>query len=318
MGTRLGLSEMMSLITSRLSSLVPFSTCAVFLYTESTDQLRCRFATGTDSELLLALTLAGGQGLNGWAARNRRPLVNAPPNVDLEAGNSSRSTKLQSALICPLVLDERLIGTLALYHAEPGFYREDHGRLLERVCEQAAAVIHNSVIFERTQEDSLTDALTGLPNTRALFQYLNRELARASRLRVEFSMVVMDLNDFKLINDTYGHHVGDTALRAVSNVLRAAIRPYDMCVRYAGDEFVVVLTDCGRGQAESKRVELEDAVRRISIEPRPGERLSLSISAGAAVFPHDGASYDALLDTADSRMYGEKRARKAAARTKPT
>ena len=94
MGTRLGLSEMMSLITSRLSSLVPFSTCAVFLYRESTDQLRCRFATGTDSELLLALTLAGGQGLNGWAARNRRPLVNARPNVDLEAGNSSRSTKL--------------------------------------------------------------------------------------------------------------------------------------------------------------------------------------------------------------------------------
>ena len=88
-----------------------------------------------------------------------------------------------------------------------------------------------------------------------------------------------------------------------------------MCVRYAGDEFVVVLTDCGRGQAESKRLELEDAVRRISLEPRPGERLSLSISAGTAVFPHDGESYDTLLDTADSRMYGDKRAHKAASKT---
>ena len=222
---------------------------------------------------------------------------------------------LQSALICPLNLDGRLIGTLALYHAEPSFYSENHRRLLERVCEQAAAVIHNSVVFERTQEDSLTDALTGLPNTRALFQYLNRELARASRLRIEFSMVVIDLDDFKHINDTYGHHVGDTALRAVSIVLRGAIRPYDMCVRYAGDEFVVVLTDCGRGQAESKRVELEEAVRRIALEPRPGERLSLSISAGAAVFPHDGESHDALLDAADSRMYGDKRAHKAASKT---
>ena len=315
MGTRLGLSEMMSLITSRLSPVVPFSTCAVFLYSESTDHLRCRFAIGTDAELLQALTLVGGQGLNGWVARNRRPLVNARPSVDLEAGNSTQSTVLQSALVCPLVLDGHLIGTLALYHTEARFYREDHRRLLERVCEQASAVIHNSVIFERTQEDSLTDALTGLPNTRALFQHLNRELARASRLQVEFSMVVIDLNDFKRVNDTYGHHVGDTALRAVSRVLRAAIRPYDMCVRYAGDEFVVVLTDCGRGQGESKRLELEEAVRRISLEPRPGERLSLSISAGTAVFPHDGESYDTLLDTADSRMYGDKRAHKAASKT---
>ncbi len=315
MGTRLGLAEMMSLITSKLSSLVPFSSCAVFIYSESTDQVRCRFATGRDAELLQTLTLDSGQGLNGWAARNRRPLVNARPSVDLEAGGSTQSTVLQSALICPLNLDGRLIGTLALYHAEPSFYSEDHRRLLERVCEQAAAVIHNSVVFERTQEDSLTDALTGLPNTRALFQYLNRELARASRLRIECSMVVIDLDDFKHINDTYGHHVGDTALRAVSMVLRGAIRPYDMCVRYAGDEFVVVLTDCGRGQAESKRVELEEAVRRIALEPRPGERLSLSISAGAAVFPHDGESHDALLDAADSRMYGDKRARKAASKT---
>ena len=98
-------------------------------------------------------------------------------------------------------------------------------------------------------------------------------------------MIVMDLNDFKHINDTYGHHVGDTALRAASTALRTAIRPYDICVRYAGDEFVVVLTDCGRGQADSKRVELEDAAGRIVLEPRPGDRLSLSISAGAAVPP---------------------------------
>ncbi|MDA1183721.1 MAG: GGDEF domain-containing protein [Acidobacteria bacterium] len=144
---------------------------------------------------------------------------------------------------------------------------------------------------------------------------MSRELARASRLQIEFSTIVADLDDFKLINDTYGHHVGDTALRTVAAVIRDVIRPYDLCVRYAGDEFVVVLTDCGRGQAESKRLELEEAVRSIAFEPRPGDRLPLSISAGAAVFPHDGRAYDALLDAADSRMYAEKRARKAAGST---
>ena len=310
MGTRLGLSDMMSLISSKLSSLVPFSSCALFLYSKSTELLHCRFATGTDSELMRRLVLPIGQGLNGWVARNRRPLVNARPSADLEAMGLDAPTVLQSALVCPLNLDQQLIGTLAMYHTEPGFYRENHRRLLDRVCGQAAAVIHNSVVFEQTQEDSLTDLLTGLPNTRSLFQHLTRELARAARLQVEVSLVVMDLDDFKAINDTYGHHVGDAALREVSTVLRDGIRPYDVCVRYAGDEFVVVLTDCGRGQAESKRAELEAAVGRIALDVRPGDRLSLSISAGAAVFPHDGETHEALLASADSRMYDDKRARK--------
>jgi diguanylate cyclase (GGDEF)-like protein/putative nucleotidyltransferase with HDIG domain len=316
MGTRLGLSDMMSLISSKLSHLVPFSSCALFLYSESTDQLRCRFATGTDSALLQRLVLPGGQGLNGWVARNRRPLVNARPSADLEAIGLDTPTVLQSALVCPLTLDGLVIGTLAMYHTDPGFYREDHRRLLDRVCEQAAAVIHNSIVFEQTQEDSLTDPLTRLPNTRSLFQHLTRELARASRLQIEVSVVVIDLDDFKVINDTYGHHVGDTALPAVSTVLRGAIRPYDMCVRYAGDEFVVVLTDCGRGQAESKRTELEVAVAGIALDAHQGGRLSLSISAGAAVFPHDGDTCEALLACADGRMYSNKRAHKtdAAAR----
>ena len=310
MGTRLGLSDMMSLISSKLSHLVPFSSCALFLYSESTDHLHCRFATGTDSELMRQLSLRSGQGLNGWVARNRRPLVNARPSVDLEAMGSNAPTVLQSALVCPLILGERLIGTLAVYHTEPSFYREDHGRLLDRVCEQAAAVIHNAIVFEQTQEDSLTDLLTGLPNRRSLFQHLTRELARASRLQEKVSLVVMDLNDFKDINDTYGHQIGDNALREVARVLRGAIRPYDVCVRYAGDEFIVVLSECGREEAEHKRVELQDAVGHMTLEARPGDRLPLSISAGAAVYPHDGDTYEALLTKADSRMYIDKSARK--------
>ena len=311
MGTKLGLSDMMSLVSSRLSHLVPFSACALFLYSESTDQLHCRFAAGTDSELMQRLVLPSGQGLNGWVARNRRSLVNARPSADLEAIGVDTPTVLQSALACPLTLDQRVIGTLALYHTEPSFYREDHRRLLDRVCEQAAAVIRNSVIFEQTQEDSLTDPLTGLPNTRSLFQHLTRELARASRLQIEVSLIVMDLNNFKSINDTYGHQAGDAALREVSTVLRGAVRPYDMCVRYAGDEFVVVLTDCGRGQAEIKRAELEAAVGHIALDVHPGGQLTLSLCTGAAVFPHDGETYETLLATADGRMYTNKRVRKA-------
>jgi diguanylate cyclase (GGDEF)-like protein/putative nucleotidyltransferase with HDIG domain len=310
MGTTLGVSETMAHISSKLSGLVPFSACALFLYDDDAEMLYCRFATGTDSELIQQLALKNGSGLSGWVARNRRPLVNARPSADLEAAGSDLRTALQSALVCPLLYSDNFIGTLAVYHTTPGFYRDDHRRLLDRVCEQAAAVIHNAVVFEQTQEASLTDPLTGLPNTRFMIMHLTRELARARRLASEVSLIVMDLNDFKDINDTYGHHVGDQALREVSKALRTVIRPYDVCVRYAGDEFIVVLAGCGREEAEHKRAELQHSVDAIIFEAAPDKVVPLSLSAGAAVFPHDGDTYEALLAQADSRMYSDKSARK--------
>src|SRR4029078_4874660 len=137
---------------------------------------------------------------------------------------------------------------------------DDHRRLLDRISEQAAAVIYNSMVFQQTQEGSLTEPLTGLPNTRFMFMHLTRELARAERLKSEVSLLVMDLDNFKDINDTFGHHVGDRALRDVAAVLRTGIRPYDICVRYAGDEFIVVLSGCNAEEAERERLALQTAL----------------------------------------------------------
>jgi len=311
MGSSLGVSDTMALISSKLSNIVPFSCCALFLYSDETETLRCRFATGVESETIQQLTIRNGHGLTGWVARNRRPLVNARPSADFEAaGMPSDRTSLHSALVCPLVFNERFIGTISVYHTESSIYTDDHRRLLDRISEQAAAVIYNSIVFEQTQEDSLTDPLTALPNTRFMFMHLTRELARAERLKSEVSLLVMDLDSFKDINDTFGHHIGDRALREVAGVLRAAIRPYDICVRYAGDEFIVVLSGCGGEEAERKRLELQRAVDALQFEPRPGKLLPLAISVGAAVFPHDGDSYETLLATADSRMYRDKTRRK--------
>ena len=311
MGSSLGVSDTMALISSKLSNIVPFSCCALFLYNDDTETLRCRFATGVESDTIQQLTIRNGHGLTGWVARNRRPLVNARPSADLEAaGQPSDRTTLHSALVCPLLFNERFIGTISVYHTEPSVYTDDHRRLLDRISEQAAAVIYNSMVFEQTQEDSLTDPLTGLPNTRSMFMHLTRELARAERLKSEVSLLVMDLDNFKEINDTFGHHVGDRALRDIATVLRAGIRPYDVCVRYAGDEFIVVLAGCGADEAERKRLELQRAVDGLQFEARPGQMLPLAISVGAAVFPHDGNTYETLLATADSRMYRDKTRRK--------
>jgi diguanylate cyclase (GGDEF)-like protein len=283
----------------------------LFLLEEETDLLRCAFATGVEAEVINNMAVRSGQGLTGWVARNRRSLVNARPSADFEAaGFTARPTALQSALVAPLVFNDRFIGTLAVYHSIADFYTDDHRRLLDRVSEQAAAVIHNSIVFEQTQEDSLTDPLTGLPNTRFMFMHLTRELARAERLKSEVALLVMDLDKFKDINDSHGHHIGDRALREVAAVLRNAIRPYDVCVRYAGDEFIVVLSGCGQEEAERKRIELQQAVDVVQFEARPGRRVPLALSVGAAIFPHDGHTYEALLATADSRMYRDKSRRK--------
>jgi diguanylate cyclase (GGDEF)-like protein len=311
MGTSLDVSDTMALIAAKLSNLVPFSCAALFLHHEDTDTLRCRFAIGTDAELIQSLAVRTGDGLTGWVGRNRRPLLNARPSADIEAAGLSAETSLQSALVCPLLFNEQFIGTLSVYHVEPAFYRDDHRRLLDRVSEQAAAVINNSIVFEQTRDDSLTDPLTGLPNTRFLYMHLTRELARAGRLHAGVSVMVMDLDDFKDINDSHGHHVGDRALCEVARALQAAIRPYDICVRYAGDEFIIVLPGCSSEEAEQKRRELQNLMDSASFEARPGSPMRFRISAGCATHPDDGDSYEELMSVADHRMYQDKAGRKA-------
>jgi diguanylate cyclase (GGDEF)-like protein/putative nucleotidyltransferase with HDIG domain len=310
MGTSLGVADTMALISSKLSKIVSWSGCALFLHQPENDGLKCRFAAGLDAPKLLNVSLKAGHGLSGWVARNKRTLINGNPRVTFEAAGLSQDIALNSAIVCPLQYNDTFIGCLALYHVEANHYTEDHRRLLERIAEQAGAVIHNSIVFEQTQEDSLTDPLTGLPNRRSMFVHLSRELARAERLKSEVALIVMDVDGFKAINDTYGHNVGDHALREVASALQGALRPYDLCVRYAGDEFIVVLADCTREQADIKRRELQTRIGEIQLDVRAGKRLRLAVSAGASVFPADGASYETLLADADQRMYRDKAARR--------
>jgi diguanylate cyclase (GGDEF)-like protein len=310
-GSSLGVADTMSLVAGKLTALVPFSCCALFVNDENGGGIRCGFAAGVDADEFKKIALDSGEGLAGWVIRNRRIILNGRPNADFEAaGLSARTAGLHSALVCPLVSNERVVGALALYHGDADFYSDDHRRLLERISGQAAAAIANSIVFEQTREASLSDPLTGLPNTRYMLAHLSRELARAERQGDEVGILVLDLDDFKQINDTYGHHVGDLALREVARVLRDTIRPYDVCVRYAGDEFIIVLSNCGFAEASAKSTELQNAVANMAFEAAPGQEAPVSLSIGAAVFPGDGETYEALLATADGRMYRDKKARK--------
>ena len=207
--------------------MVPFASCALFFYDANTETFACRFATGVDAELLRPLVIGQGRGVVGWVGANRRPLLNARPSADFEAAGMPCETTLACELVCPLAVRDRLVGALAVYATGTTAFSEDHRRLLDRVSEQAAGVISNAVVFEQAKHDSLTDPLTGLPNARFMFAHLAREFARAARLKLEVSVLVIDLDAFKSINDRFGHPVGDRALRDVARAMRGAIRPYD-------------------------------------------------------------------------------------------
>ena len=306
MGRSMSLTETMTLISAKLSALVPFSTCALFVRRGDED-LRCRFSIGLHADLLENASIAEGNGLSGWVARHRRPLVNGLPNVEFSAaGAFPADFQLQSALVCPLTVADAVIGTIVVFHHDRESYTEDHRRVLDQVADQAASVVHNTLVFERTQEQAFKDGLTGLANPRALQFQVARELGRARRTSSQFSLILLDLDDFKIINDDYGHLAGDRALQEVARVLQETTRPYDACIRYGGDEFVVLLSSCSRPEAEERRRRLQEAVAAISLRAEDGREIALRVSAGASIFPEDGETYERLLARADRRMYRNK------------
>ena len=213
---------------------------------------------------------------------------------------------LQSALICPLAVGDEVIGTIAVYHEGVSWYTEDHRRVLDQVAHQAASVVHNALVFEHSQEQALKDGLTGLANQRALQFQAAREIARARRTADPFSIALLDLDDFKVINDEYGHLAGDRALQEVARVLQQSTRSYDTCIRYGGDEFVILLPSCDRREADDRCRDLQRAVAELSLRSPDGRDIPLRVSAGASVFPEDGDTYERLLVRADRRMYRNK------------
>src|SRR5690606_16416481 len=254
---------------------------------------------------LLQMRVRVGEGLSGWVALHRETFVGTSPDVKFGSAGLDAPVSTRSAIVCPLEMGGRFIGSLALFHTEPELYTDDHRRLLSRVAEQAAAVVSNAMVFEEAQEASLTDPLTGLPNRRSLAARLQSEVARAQRQGEPLAVIAIDLDRFKQVNDTYGHGAGDRVLRAVAAALSRGLRSSDLCVRCGGDEFIAVLTNCGEADAEAKRRELQRAIESIVVSIG-NEEVTVGISAGAAVYPDDGVTSEELLAAADRRMYEDK------------
>jgi diguanylate cyclase (GGDEF)-like protein/putative nucleotidyltransferase with HDIG domain len=305
MGTSLGVSDTMRLIAGKLGNLVPFSCVALYLCNETSETLRCHFASGVDADVIQQVAVSDGEGAVGWVARNRRPVVNARPSADLEAAGLATVTALQSALVCPLLFNDQLIGTLCVYHTEPHFYRDDHRRLLDRVSDQAGAVIKNSMLFEQALRDSLTDHLTGLANRQFLSEHLAREVARAERLMSTLSVIALDIDGLKQINEAFGSREGDHWLREIARVLCQDTKSSALCGRWFSDKFVVVQTGLGAEEAHGTATLLTTHVQRAGRLAEVG-RSRVTITTGIATYPADADNWQSLVDLALRRTRANK------------
>ncbi|HKP86296.1 MAG TPA: diguanylate cyclase [Blastocatellia bacterium] len=308
LGSTLKLSEVLPIVGTKLENIANFTTLVIYL--SEGNFLRASYVSGKNAEALKSLEMAVGEGGTGWVAQHQQVLIGGSPLADLERPLGHLAAGYRSTAIFPLLHDDALVGALALYSEEDRGYSTDETRLLETISCHTATAIYNALAFERTQESALTDNLTGLPNSRYMYSFFDQERSRAERHGYQLVLMMMDLDGFKKVNDTYGHHVGDEILRRVAHLARSQVRSGDILIRYAGDEFVAVLHRATPEVVLDLKTRLQESVDDLVCEVRPGRVARVGISIGHATYGQDGTAIDELMEVADQRMYEDKLARK--------
>jgi diguanylate cyclase (GGDEF)-like protein/putative nucleotidyltransferase with HDIG domain len=304
LGNSLSLGETLSVLSIRLRKMVPYDSMAVFLLKEN--RLIPELVSGDNFRLLSSLNIAFGEGLCGWVAEKRKPLINGNPEA--EAGYVSDPTKfttLRSTLAVPLEGLNGVVGVLAMYRADLDAFSADHLRILLAVSSKIALSVENALKYQQAEDSATTDYLTGLPNARSLFVHLSRELARCRRTGTALAVMVCDLDNFKQINDLYGHLEGDNLLKDFALHLKEACRGYDYVARMGGDEFVIVAPGLSPEAASEKAGRLNQLA--IEAGQKIAGRTLVALSVGTAFCPEDSFDVERLLAEADRRMYSMKK-----------
>jgi len=300
LGNSLSLDDTLSVLAARLKRLVPYDSIAIYVRREG--KLIPEHVSGDNFRLFGSLQIPLGEGLSGWVADNRKPIINGNPSVEPGYLNDpSKFSTLRSALAVPLEGLSGVVGVLTLYRSDKDAFTKDHLRVLLAISSKVAMSIENAVKYQQAESSATLDYLTQLPNARSLFLHLDHEVSRCKRTDSSVAVMVCDLDGFKQINDRFGHLEGNRLLHLFAQRLKETCREYDYVARMGGDEFVIVAPGLKPDNALQKvEVAIEIATR--SGREVCGEDV-ISLSAGLAVYPDDGEDPEELLAEADRRMY---------------
>ncbi len=223
-----------------------------------------------------------------------------------EAMQSGIAPPRQRLILVPVRWQGQLLGVMGLMRQEGAFSYEDRA-LVESVALEAGAALQNARMYSEAAHRADRDSVTDLLNHRAVQEQMTATLSRCKRTGGVFSIVMMDLNNFKFFNDTYGHPVGDDVLRTVARGLRESCRGSDILGRYGGDEFIVLLPDTDSGGTLDVCARIKATLDSKHFEPVPGTRLPIATAFGWAAYPGDGENIMDLLSAADANLYNHKR-----------
>ncbi len=299
----LDLDEILTLLSERIRDLVPFDTSVIYLLDKSGEFATAAYVDGRNKVTLARNRVRPGEGVTGEVLSTSKPSGNADPRLDFEFCQSELVDEYVAMASIPLLADEKLIGAISLYSSQIPEYQDEHLRLLETVARIAADAICKSLEHAVTQNYALTDPLTGLPNTRSLQMHFEKELKRAGRSDGSFQLLVLDLDGFKSVNDTFGHKVGDAMLTQIAAVIKDQLREYDFLARYGGDEFIAIVPDTDSTDVLELARRIEDAVHSFSLPVGDNGTAHVGVSIGTACYPIHGETFDQVVTSADKAMY---------------
>jgi diguanylate cyclase (GGDEF)-like protein len=302
----LDLDSILQTIMDKMAEYFRPDTWSLLMVDEGQDELYFAIAVGDKSEALKTVRLKMGEGIAGWVAKHGEsrivPDVNADP---LFAGRVDQTTKWETrSVICvPLRSKLRVLGVIQLVNVDMERFKDAELFFLQSLCDYAAIAIENARWVEKIQELTITDDCTGLYNARHLYKTLDTEVYRSSRFGYEFSILFIDLDHFKSVNDTHGHLIGSKLLAEIGYLIKAQLRLIDFAFRYGGDEFVVLLPQTGKDQALVVAKRLRDGLRASSFCQAEGLNLNVRASIGLATYPHDARTAHDVIRQADGMMY---------------
>jgi diguanylate cyclase (GGDEF)-like protein len=302
--------KVIELIMAKIQQLIPSEAWSMLMVDEERRELTFELALGEKAKDMSGFRVKIGEGVAGWVAQTGKPTIVNDTSRDprfTRRFDSETKFETRSILCAPLISRGRTIGVVEIINRLGGgrFTQADLEVLLTLV-EPCAIAIENAILFQKTEQLTITDDLTKLFNSRYLNLYIGREIKRCKRHGIPLSVIFLDLDGFKGVNDQFGHLAGSRTLTEVGTILAEAVRESDILARYGGDEFVVVLPETPPSGALVIAERIRKSIEDHSFLEAQGLRARISASFGIASYPDHALTPEGLIQKADQAMYRVK------------